>query len=670
MVVDKLWQSSIQLLAMIEDDAALLNPASLLQSGTEPTPESLDLLRENIDRFEAAVEVLASQVHWDDLHRAILASADPDALYTHLRAVNQLDEKLGKFKCSIDNLVQLHDAAIRDEGYYPNDLASDLSRQLSRSLILLMPAIDVYRSCVRNRINALTRAAIRPLNVLHLPDELLTQIFGFIRVFRPEKPFSQYSPGEETRCIQNIRLTCRRFNATSSHMLIDYVYLELMPESLSRLQEIAQHLAICKGIRAVEVDLAIYHSELATDLRTFATVCSLQLARELDHISHLHGIRKEVPISKADLDIICSKCRAVKEAWERFATSGDVSRGSENFVEALRTSHQEYQQRYQVQRQLLEGEAFAQVTVNALAQMPYAKVLKIEDHLGYPRVRRYQRPLYELADSPLEICRNYMKPYDTRSIERIIGLDCELPLDVAVKILAAMPKAGVAINDLRVDLPLTGNIATLVPDPATRKSLCTLAKQLKHVSLRIGPPADGTLDEESRDIYQFMSAILNTESLEVLSISFHTRKTEGLNHFSIGPILNCQRRPYLSSLHLQGVAIHGAELQRLFGSFPSLRNVPRRCPNRRVHITLTSVNLLSGSWATVLDSLRAKVDYSRIVLPMGAECTTMSEVEFVKIFTSNWAYPGLADLYVQNYSSDQVNPLFSTRINAEDYVPV
>jgi hypothetical protein len=669
-----MWEALGNWITLIDRQLWVISPVL----GLKPTEEMFDLLCEAADSFDSVLDCI-SQIPWED------HVTDYETLYGALRAVEGLDVKWRRPKGLLDTLVRLHDTAIRLEGTYPNDLAPVLVHQLSDSFSRLMRYMDEYRSHVRNRIDAVNRSVARPLNILELPNELLIRIFDFVRgqhlqhSYGEHHFFSQYGSTEEARDIQNVRLTCRRFCGASSHLLLDYICLELEAESLSRLLEISQHPTISKGIRAVDIRLTYYHSQVTNNLRTFAAMLLHLFENDCEQNERNRSRRVTwMPVTNlpdADYAVIQAQSKIIILVWRTFAESGNTIPGSEAFVEALRACHRIYQQRYQDQKRLLESEVFVQATATALAQMPSARVLMFEDAPDAIRRREADQPFYHVIDDPLRLGKRYIDPFEPWKFEHL-ELDYQEPLDIAVRILAALPRAGVTVRRLKMRLSGTGDTSLLVPSPTIREDLSLLAKRLNEFSFYFRRLPVGSEIKVTRDIYQFLSPILDSDSLEKLALDIGSDlQTPGPMPLSIGPVLNLQKRPNLRRLSLEGVAIHGDQLHRLVDSL--------MLKGDRLHggvaISFKSLHLLSGSWAGVLDDLRAKAGrYSSIENPLGAERESMPEEELDRIFNrhgegaylSSFENPSAAEFYIQTWWIDYPNPFYTAAISTQDQVPV
>ncbi|KAH8591413.1 hypothetical protein B0O99DRAFT_632611 [Bisporella sp. PMI_857] len=120
----------------------------------------------------------------------------------------------------------------------------------------------------RKLISPASRREVRPVHILDLADELLARIFEGIREREVQHP-SQYNSPNGVDDIRSIRLACRRFCDTSSHLLLCIAKVELRCSSLSRFEAISRHPIVSKGIQAVRIYLGYYDEILATDFRSF-----------------------------------------------------------------------------------------------------------------------------------------------------------------------------------------------------------------------------------------------------------------------------------------------------------------------------------------------------------------------------------------------------------------
>lgn len=113
----------------------------------------------------------------------------------------------------------------------------NVSGQLLANLTEDKIKLEERRDTIRLAINEQLRPLLRPLTVLDLPDELLRHIFeyaeGDLGMF--DLFFLEFRTGD-IELVKNLRLTCKRFCDTSSHLLKYYVKVEMTPQSIAYLK--------------------------------------------------------------------------------------------------------------------------------------------------------------------------------------------------------------------------------------------------------------------------------------------------------------------------------------------------------------------------------------------------------------------------------------------------
>ncbi|GAP86322.1 putative cohesin subunit SA-2 [Rosellinia necatrix] len=675
------WLPISRLMPILEEQERSLFPSSEFPAGEEPSEEEIDAICQACDNFEEAVNAIV-EIEWRECEFIALAT-DYDTLYAYLREAEYLDTKWRRLSAQVGLLIKKHGASIRKEGFYPSDVAPSLVHQLSRCLPGLMQSLDSYRSCVRGRINAITRATIRPLNVLDLPDELLVRIFYLLRhgYFVPVHRLHDLSssrisyPDVAIRHIQNTRLTCRRFCASSSYLLLDHLNVNLDAKSLSRLRDVSLHPTISRGIRTVNINLVSFHAELAGNLQTFARIWALWLRKWTNSLkpdSPNHGT-------------IVNKCNLIVKAWQEVADSHDGAPKSNLYVEALQTVQKIYQQRYRDQQSLFEDKSYAQEIAVALSRMPFAQHVYFIDKEDWRLYTPFgpDTRILQVFDDPVAIAEVYVRPISGRSYHSM-SLGNQSPMGAIPTVLEAIAGAGVTLKTLEVWLTGESNTATasLVPDPAACRNITPLVANLEAFLFDFGGP-DGCLPAQRADIYKFLSAILDTDSLTLIHIriqTFHMPELFALlrpdvsvvDSLSIGPALNSRKRTNLRNIALGGVSVHGDELRELFSSFKP-REPPKNTRIRSgVDIRFQSVQLLGGLWADVMDLMREKGSVlSNLLNPSGAECTRISPLEIRRIFERpDYSISGanLAEAYIRDPSSAE-NPLRAAVAASTGYSP-
>ncbi|KAI1125388.1 hypothetical protein F5Y10DRAFT_284234 [Nemania abortiva] len=170
-----------------------------------------------------------------------------------------------------------------------------------------------------------------------------------------------------------------------------------------------------------------------------------------------------------------------------------------------------------------------------------------------------------------------------------------MPTGVVVGVLQAVANVGATIRHVTIN-GLISYTSQFVPSPKAQEDPSLLAKELDAVDVRIRC-IPNLKDFKTADVYQFLSAILDTDSLKRITIDLYTWDAEGPDSPSIGPALNRQRRPRLRHLCLKGVSMCVDELHHLVDSFlPSQSH-----PSQDGYIILERVHFLSGLFRNSLD---------------------------------------------------------------------
>lgn len=134
-----------------------------------------------------------------------LATLAPDGPRVHLGQLREqldtVDSKQTSAECQDVDLEAVH---VKD----PDDNPQTVSLELSEA------QTDLHED-----LGSLSRPLTHPLKIHNLPDELLMNIFNNIR---------------NRTDIKNLRMSSRRLNETSSHLLMDTLHVSPNPSSLER----------------------------------------------------------------------------------------------------------------------------------------------------------------------------------------------------------------------------------------------------------------------------------------------------------------------------------------------------------------------------------------------------------------------------------------------------
>lgn len=477
--------------------------------------------------------------------------------------------------------------------------------------------LEEMRDTMRRTINEAVRPFLRPLNILDLPDELLRHIFLHVRGDTTTFNFDDCDDGgDDVEQVKDLRLTCRRFCATSSHLLMFYVKVDLTPESLAHLDRVSQHPTISKGIRAVKVCLGgHFESEISHDTRAFARYQISKLASSAD-------VWEDKPF-----DVLLTaydRAISITESFNEAAQNGLDESRPEHVM--LGNAQECYRNHYKFQVFLHRG-AFARAIVSAMLRMPTATWLSIQDTrpmLGPDHKASiiFPEDLEDLSMLQLKL----QAPRFSWGMERNGGLSSP-PVDLTPGILSSIGEAGIRLIGLKIDVPLPENLSLFSADQVKPSKLQASSKQLSVFTFRLRHAV--LLSAKAVPLLKvFLSTILQTSSLRIIDLCFdstykdpfHTQST-----ISMATMLFPQLWPSLEKLSFEGPFCCD-DLRKLVNHIGS-------------DVKLQwSGYLLDESWAEVLEVLRGCKLRSAITLGVvngsiaGAECEVMSSGELHFIF--------------------------------------
>ncbi|KAI1073881.1 hypothetical protein F5B20DRAFT_565748 [Whalleya microplaca] len=505
---------------------------------------------------------------------------------------------------------------------------------------------------------SLQRRSQRPLHILHLPDEILTQIFTCARGESDlDKPLklgvAKFEEGRGPQEIKNIRLVCRRFYEASSRLLVTAVSVSMHSSSLARLDEISRHPLVAKGVRTVRVILDVYVSKLANDFDGLFVNCQ---KRELAYSRR----DWETPVwCRSELDDIeaTTKCSHLLISWNKISQkipdSSLADRDREN-IRLIRRAHELYRRAYLEQERMRTGGSFVQAVADAMARMPVAKFLIITDQ--DMSVLPHDVPFVQKMKSPTLLIANMIRPLtwsdvltgrggiDLTWAERI----AILPIELLSQIPLAIHRAGVKLSDVNYQVTPKENpenpenpSSDLVLRDQDLDNLKAATRQLKSFTFR---PRGGWVrygGSAMRQAKRLVEAFTDSDSIQDLYISMY----EFWPDSSAGCLLLTRTWPRLRQVRFEG-PLHFEELKMFYAKVQS-----------HVNLRLAWVQLMSGSWADVLDLMRANTrsrqDSSYILEPVGAECFSMPKKQVDRIFGDKRRSPSTR--YIRKVSD--YNPL-------------
>ncbi|KAI0801589.1 hypothetical protein GGR55DRAFT_701387 [Xylaria sp. FL0064] len=216
------------------------------------------------------------------------------------------------------------------------------------------------------------------------------------------------------------------------------------------------------------------------DLRELARVWSGRLLYDCDTL-YERGRLREACIGDRNrkVEAVFEEAYELQDDWYEFAEFNEIEPGHEAHIHALRGCREIYRKRYEDQKQILESGLYIQAVTQALAQMPCVKFLSFVDR-GYEYYYPDDQPWYDLTDNPMALAKHYISPLGERELETC-QLASELPTNLIVEILEALPKLGTAVEYLQIDITGSARLSIPVPDAQVRENLSILAKQLRRV---------------------------------------------------------------------------------------------------------------------------------------------------------------------------------------------
>lgn len=351
----------------------------------------------------------------------------------------------------------------------------------------------------------LARPLLRHLNIYDLPDELLMDIFGYLR----------------KRCdIKHLRLSSRRLNTTSSHLLMDTVNVSLNLKSLERLENISRHPAISKGIRRLVTSVDVYNDIRAKKLWVFTQGC----------IHELWRLCENMPSNHLDMN----ECERVRRFWIAFGDTiddkcNDCEHLDQEDASAVYNCWLRYRQLYHDQQMILGDSCLPQAIASAVGRMTRLNELVIRDRsrrsdTWEPWSSHTRRQVKNLAKDPTGLVEEMM--FRTFSWQRstINGVE-DLPFQLLFQIPLAIHATGVSLAHLKIDVTALKGFQLQI-DSGQMSQLKSFGQSLKsfgfsgssHPTISYVMAADGT--EENEDLRKFLTVLTRSSSLVSMALDF------------------------------------------------------------------------------------------------------------------------------------------------------
>lgn len=508
------------------------------------------------------------------------------------------------------------------------------------NLVRLQGKLEELRDTLRRTISEAVRPFLKPSNILALPEELLRHVFLYVR-----KRTSRYNVEQ----IKNLRLTCSQFCATSSHLLMSDITVDMTAQSLAHLDRVSRHPTISKGIRTIRICLGRHFDrDVANDFEAFARYQGAKLRNCID--SWQWSVRNGFffrHLSREALQNAVDRGVAIADSFDEAVRHGLDETCPEHVL--LRTAQECYRQQYESQLLLQRGD-FAQAIVAAMMQMPAATCLSIQDE-DNRAISSSERNIDPEDLDDLETLRLKLQaPSLSWNMASCYWLGSP-PVDMIPSILSSVGEAGICLARLDIDVPTPEDLSTFSRDQLEPSKLQASSQQLKAFAYR--PRESLPLSTEAFPLFTgFLFTLFETSTLQVIDLCFdfmYKKSYLGQPTTSMAPILLSRPWPNLKELSFNGPF-----------QFQDLRKLVDHI-DKNVELEWRGF-LMDGSWAEVLDFLRNCRLHATITLSdvngsiAGAELEEASEEELYYIFgedglTSSLASKSRAVGYIRGWTT-------------------
>lgn len=617
------------------------------------------------------------------MERVVPLLADTNGPYKQILAAEQTAQSLQAWIQEKNDAIRTIKQQALDQGLPDNAIDGHI-KQLEEDIgrfKQLLERNEASRNHWREMHMAAWRATVRPLQVVDMPNEILQIVFGNLEdVPVPQRevhaiPIKYTLPSPDVASIKNIRLTCHTFCDNGSKFLLPVVRISFTRSSLQRLEDVSNHSNISEGVRGIQVHANPYNVLLSNDRNRFvrATHQKLRLLQdrickdvrrviEAANASRWDGVISESELSRANElnealkegDRVIEAMRKVLHATE---TENRLDHFENNIKNALAQAHDEYVRRYLEQQSLIRDRQVHDSIATAVRKMRSIKGLSISD-LG--------RPLWD------DILKSGLgKRYDAQKYKALMGgpnpfwdlvvhaniedslLDWDRTPQFPLldKLPLVLEAASTNLTRLNVIIPPNLSVEVLAADLPNVRRTC---QNLKFVSITVTQIA---ATENSRfrflfaslpTTYTLMDALLSSPQLEVARLQLMRGSTHPLydSAQSLGSVLANLPWDTLRSVVIYGFPVKVEELQQVFKDVTG-----------KIHLDLSGIYLMQGTWAQALEILRGKADsLSYVTNPRGIELRGLYGLQsrdFRRKFLSQG--PGPASLYVRGV--DIPNPL-------------
>lgn len=579
---------------------------------------------------------------------AVAACEAPEA--DDYSSLSTLLHALQNARHSLKSSLSLHfDKRLNGFGPGPDEFLQAQDKQRA-----LIDSLNEAGHMIRPIFDETVRPLIRPRNILELPPELLTHIFSFFKFYDGQLSsplfveFEHYGRnGDNIRDLQNIRLSCGQFYGASSCFLLDSVDVGLNGPDLAHLEEISRHPYISKGIKAVRVNLDMYHPSFPDEELFLIAACQALDETIIFNVTQLGQWDRDPPPSAQSIYTL-EKMKEMTELnsrtfsiYERHLTKLRQSQNdpadepadehARKSIAAFRLAFAQFVNLAREQHDVVRRGTFVKTVAQAMARMPTATKLILTDtnilRASQPTRSPTWGPTFDNFHLSMEMARNPFLYLRDRLIRTSSWKDSPAPQALPLRLLHELPveiaKAGTTLTHFenQVLVPSIGDL-----DAALSQQDISVLSSIGQTLRVFYWDGRGILEPEVDEsgfikFGGYLRALATGKKLQRLSIKAEfARKVVSMRSF-FTPTTRLSSN--LKVCVLTGCAFHLRDLSAFLSPYG----------HKSLFAQWTRICLLSGSWADALDILRAKFDWhSTLAEAGGAECASMSNEEAALIF--------------------------------------
>ncbi|KFZ09425.1 hypothetical protein V502_08759 [Pseudogymnoascus sp. VKM F-4520 (FW-2644)] len=430
----------------------------------------------------------------------------------------------------------------------------------------------------------------------------------------------------EFKTLQSARLVCSIFNRLASPLLCPILEVQLDQTSLDLADKISRSPLIAAGVRSIHVVLHYRPRELAEDPIRYKNQRKKdigEMIRSCDYFAEtwfLGGYDDDDETVCEQPLRVYNKAMddywAMTSAWDGCFLQPDVAAMDEDtlrYREILRRGYEEYRRKHEEQFRLVMDRTFVETLASAISRMGNCTSLRIVvETSGVSFLNPYSSDPTRMSTNPEELPRLMVNPFDWRTIEELEGGAELLPAKIHSELPIAIQKTGAAMPAINLDcFPTTNNYSMIRPDrPGRSPAWPDLRSACQHLT-EFGVNGNcqpircrHLLPEEQAPIYEYFSAILSGQNIEVVDLDFYVfklndgGKAEAQGLYRIGAILATVNWPRIKELRISHVSLLQGELEAFC----------RGLDGGRINVVyFYDVEVLGRSWAEALDILRERV---------------------------------------------------------------